>query len=359
MHNAKVKARSSIVTQSTSSLRPKFVSRSVGIINLSKQSNWSRVVPKSRSAPKGGRDALERAKMQLAPFDQHKSSYSPYLCLCEECIESRIIDLAIGYNSQKLLIENAPRVKEVLKNLERISTVATDLADALVGMDNVSREYLWEISEPDVNQGIINPHQAAAVVLQLPRPKTEREPASDGPLVESLQALAQQAKSRSRELPGLNGRSNVVDKGGNTNIIKREIGSPAAHLVQWSWYVFEECRPGTATASDNGPLVAFVNFVHEYATGVPDENSTVLHWVKKLAKHLRSCDLGIQELSKLEAELKDRSVDPNQVGADSIAELEAKIEQARDEVVKTLMLVERLVRGSKERTSGNSTKSLT
>jgi hypothetical protein len=124
------------------------------------------------------------------------------------------------------------------------------------------------------------------------------------------------------------------DRGGNTNLMKERFGPPTWHIVKNCWYFFENCRPGEATASDTGPFLKFVNSVYEYATGEIEENSTLLNWIKKLARPLRHHDKLLQKLGPLEVELDDLKLDPQTPERETrITQLETQLLGLREEVV--------------------------
>jgi hypothetical protein len=120
--------------------------------------------------------------------------------------------------------------------------------------------------------------------------------------------------------------------------LKERFGPPAWYIVRHGWIFFENCRPGEATGSENGPFLRFVNHVYEYATGETEENSTLLNWIKKLARRLRHHDVLLQRLGPLEVELDDLKLDPPTPERDArIAQLEAELPALRQEVVDAFM----------------------
>jgi hypothetical protein len=175
--------------------------------------------------------------------------------------------------------------------------------------------------------------------MDLPKPETAEMPASDGPLVERLRALAEYVDRRLEEFTGWDEEEGVsFDRGGNTNLMKERFGPPTWHIVKDCWYFFENCRPGEATASETGPFLQFVNCVYEYATGEIEENSTLLNWIKKLARLLRHHDKLLQKLGPLEVELDELKLDPQTPERDAhIARLEAQLPALREEVVNALV----------------------
>jgi hypothetical protein len=153
-------------------------------------------------------------------------------------------------------------------------------------------------------------------------------------LVDRLRALDQYIDWRLTDFAGWDEDDAQVDRGGNTNLLREHFGPPAWYMVKMCWYFFENCRPGKATASENGPLLQFVNDVYEYATNETEENSSLLNWIKKLARLLRHHDNLLQKLGPLESKLDDLKLDPQTPERDvRIADLEAQLPALRKEVV--------------------------
>ncbi|MDI3561131.1 hypothetical protein [Bradyrhizobium sp. Arg816] len=289
---------------------------------------WSTIKLSGSSAPKGDRDALESAKKELGPFRAEHRDDLLYLCPCEECVEKFIIDIAAKFNARKLLIESAPRQKAMQQSFQRVSDAARNLAIALIELDDYSRIHLIEPDE--IDRPYLERLYQAAAASKLPTPETEDAPATNGPFVETLLKLDSYVSLRSRSLASWNVSEPVVDRGGNTNVVKQWFGPAAAYLVSWCWIAFENCRPDTATGSENGPFVAFVNAVYSYATDQIEENSTLLHWTKKLAKPLRHHDRCLRRYGQIETELEDLRAKAftQEVGA-PIVELERELEIAK------------------------------
>jgi hypothetical protein len=168
---------------------------------MNEQGRWSRIKHRGRDAPRGDRDALERAIKLLGALDSQHKDHLLYLCPCGRCVEKNIVDVATEFNRRELLMEGAPRKKTVADNLRHVSEAASNLADALVGLDNYSREYLGVLDELDRIRPIVNAYEAAAASA-LPKPETELEPASDGRFVETLLALKYYVSLRLRQLRG-------------------------------------------------------------------------------------------------------------------------------------------------------------
>lgn len=287
-----------------------------------------------QNAPRGNSHALSRAKEELKPFDPHHRDDLLYLCSCEKCVEKFIVDIAIAYNERVLRIERAPRLKTVHENLTLVAKAARSLADELIALDDYSREHLIVLDRFDQCTILAYQYEAAAA-SRLPKPRSA-EMDSDGDLVKDLLALERYIASRLRDVAGWNA-SDAIDKGGNTNVMKQKLGPPAAYLINCCWYAFENCRPGEATSSENGPFVKFLNSVHEFATGKIEENTTLLNWTKKLAKPMRRHDVLVQDFFKLENELERlRSEPESELSNAQIAKLEAEIERAKTTLFEAL-----------------------
>jgi hypothetical protein len=114
---------------------------------VSDPDRWSMMKYRGRDAPKGSVDALERAKAELGPLTTTHEPKLEVLCPCGVCVEINIRDLATKFNARNLLIEGAPRRKTVVDNLRRVSEAATELAAALVALDDylLSRPPNWTV----------------------------------------------------------------------------------------------------------------------------------------------------------------------------------------------------------------------
>lgn len=238
------------------------------------------------------------------------------------------------------MIEGAPRKKTVADNLGRLREGARVIVAALVGLDDYSRHHLLIPSKFLEYDGSKTRLYKAAQGMDLPKPETEQAPASDGAMVERMRALEVYADLRLAEFVGWDEEdaNAPIDRGGNTNLAKERFGPPTWYMVVRCWYFFENCRPGEATASDGGPFLNFVNCVYEYATGEIEENSSLLTWIKRLARLLRQHDNLLQKLGPLEVELDDLKSDPQSPERDArVAQLEAQLPALREEVCDALM----------------------
>lgn len=306
--------------------------------------NWSNIKLAGSTAPKGDREDLENAKRELAPFRSEHRDDLLYLCPCEKCVEKLILDIAVKFNARNLLIQGAPRLKTMQDSIQRVSDAARTLAYTLIELDDYCRDYLVELD--DVDQVHLGRLYQKAAASKLPTPETNDSPASNGLFAETLLSLADYVSMRSGDLRGWRPSESVVDRGGNTNVIKRTFGPGGAYLVSWCWAAFENCRPETATASENGPFVRFVNAVYSYATGEIEENSTLLNWIKKLAKPLRQHDRCLQRFGGLESELEDlRAKAPTAASKLRIAELESEMEIAKEAMFEATQAVSQTILG--------------
>jgi hypothetical protein len=305
---------------------------------LDEPERWSRFKYQGRNEPKGTPDALRRAKLALGPLTLEHEPRLQALCPCENCVDRNIRDVAAEFNARRLVIEGAPRKKTVADNMRRVRDGARVYAETLVALDDYSRARLLIPSKFLEHDDPMRLYKAAQG-LDLPKPETAETPASDGLLVERLRALAEHADRRLEEFTGWDEEVGVsFDRGGNTNLMKERLGPPTWRIVKDCWYFFENCRPGEATASETGPFLQFVNCVYEYATGEIEENSSLLNWIKKLARLLRHHDKLLQKLGPLEAELDELKLDPQTPERDAhIARLEVQLPALREEVVNALL----------------------
>lgn len=295
---------------------------------------WSRMQHLGRSAPKGDSDVLNRAIAELGALDSEHKDQLQHLCPCQACVSKFIIEVATEFNARQALIEGAPRKRVVVENLQRAVEATASLVAALRALDDYSRESLVELSDLDRILPTVDLYKAARANL-LPTPETAKDAALDGQWVEHLRALERYIYCRLNRIAWIDEDDPVpVDKGGNTNVMKDRFGPPAWYLVRNSWDIFENCRPGVATASETGPFLRFVNCIYEYATDEIEENSTLHHWIKKLARPLRHHDQLLKKLGPLECELDDLKVDAaTPEGNARIAELESDLPALRKEVV--------------------------
>jgi len=304
-----------------------------------RRENWSGIKLIGCSAPMGDRAALDDAKRELAPFQPEHRDGLLHLCPCESCAEKFIVDIAVKFNTRKLLIESAPRLATMQHSFERVWKAARNLADELEGMDDYSRDYL--INLDDFDRLYFGRLYQASAASKLPSPETDEHEASDGVFVETLLSLANYVSARSKHLAeNCHVSAPIVDKGGDTNVIKQRFGSAGSYLVGWCWSAFENFQPETATATDNGPFVRFVNAVYSYATGEIEENSTLLNWIKKLAKPHRQYYRCLRHYGRLESELEDLQADAATVASGArIIELKNEMEialQALSEATRAL-----------------------
>lgn len=299
---------------------------------------WSRYKYRGRNAPKGSQDAFESAKAILAPFkSEHNPSTSALFCACEKCMEQNIRHVATAFNARALIIQGAPRKRIVVDNLQRLREGAKSFADLLVALDDYSRN---ELLTPFECLGPADPSAQlyeAARIVNLPTPETRDGAASDGVLVERLRALEQYVDLCITAFTAADGEGAPVDRGGNTNLLKKQYGPPTKYMVARCWYFFEMCRPGEATASETGPFLAFVNSVYEYATGELEENATLLNWAKKLARPLRHQFENRKQQAACEIELDRLKRDPQTPERDArVTVLKAEVAALTEDFFKTL-----------------------
>lgn len=281
-------------------------------------------------APKGNRDDLEAAKRQLRPFRSEHLDGLLHLCPCEPCAEKWIVDIAARFNRQKLLIQHAPRPKAMVQAFQEISDAASRLASSLIQLDDYSRDYLVNLDTFDA--AVFGRSYASAAAHALPTPETEENGATDGLFAETLLKLASYVSRRSEHLIEGNGVKGAVDKGGNTNVLKRRFGPVAIYLVDSCWDAFENQRPGMATATEGGPFVTFVNAVYSYATGAIEENSTLQNWIKKRVKLHRHHIRCLRQYWQIETELHQLQELASEATRSSILELEQRLAKALEEI---------------------------
>jgi hypothetical protein len=305
---------------------------------MSARERWSLMKFRGKDAPAGSAEAFERAKEELGPFTFNHEPKLLTLCPCETCVEESIRDLAIEFNRRRLIIDGAPRSKNVADNLTRVALAADELADALKSLDDYSRDKLLIPTKYLDDQDEIVRLYKAAGGMDLPTPETAEKAASDGAIVQRLLSLEEYVSYRIDRFTSWRGFDAPVDKGGNTNLLKERYGPPAWWLVKGAWIIFENCKPGVAKGAEDSSFHCFVNHIYEYATGETEENSTLLNWIKKLARSLRYHDVLLQQLGPLEVELDDLKLDPPTPERDArISQLETELPMLRQKVVDALL----------------------
>jgi hypothetical protein len=299
---------------------------------------WSLMKFRGKDAPAGPFEALESAKAELGPFTFEHEPKLLTLCPCERCVEDSIRELATEFNRRRLIIDGAPRSKNVADNLTRVALAAGELAEALKLLDDYSRdELLIPTKYLDDRDPIARLYNEAHGV-DLPTPETAEKAALDGAIVQRLLALEEYVSYRLDRFTSWRGFDTPVDKGGNTNLLKERYGPPAWWMVRHAWIVFENCRPGQAKSTEDSPFHRFVNHIYEFATGETEENSTLLNWIKKLARALRYHDALLERLGPLEVELDDLKLDPPTPERDArISQLSAELPALRQRVVDALL----------------------
>jgi hypothetical protein len=253
---------------------------------------WSFKLSDSDAAlPAGPFECFEQAIGCLAPIStmhQELDSARWRCCLCVRCASDEVQRLAIEYNQNTLLTQNAPRAKNVIDCANEIERLADQLRCAILKMDDYSRKAFLDYGGYAATRDL---PAYAGYLDDFPREEDEAGIEFDeGPVAESLRELRDGAKRVSaafRESRGV-GRYEPADKGGNTNLFKEGFGSADRNLVVAGWKVYERFKPKQAKGTENGSFHEFLKNVFEYATGLdPEDHSSLASWLKAQASLLR------------------------------------------------------------------------
>lgn len=242
---------------------------------MERRKRWTISVPEEKIAPAGGRDAFERAKAEIAPFDQ-KHSRRP--CHCEKCGEESIIEVARKFNQIRFQMVGAPRAKQVSRNLEEVARAARRLAATLAGLDDYSRRWLRLKIKPQGDEPDLRPLHERARANDLPPPSNVA--AGDGLFVQDLQALSTYADEMAL-LFGYRGLMQFPnDLGGATNIVTQLKGTPNEALVFGAYVIMLNHQPKKISKTENGAFHRLVNEIRLFATGSRKGEASTLAYIK-------------------------------------------------------------------------------
>jgi hypothetical protein len=261
-------------------------------------SRWTLTRPRDETMPVGSIDCLRRAVERLGPF-AHKScddarrlrrgrEFADRVCVSEELAFERVTLLATAYNRQRLVAQNAPRPKHVVDCLDKLETLAGELARLIPSLDDFTLHALQTAGTGMASFADVFEHplmeQAAVDDLPAPTASTQaKTPSLWGRRLEALSQYANETRVTFLVSQGINS-PDEVDKGGNTDLYKRLFGSPQWALVQGGWNEYDLFKSGQATGTEAGPFHLFLMDVFEYATGLePEENSKLTFWLKRVS----------------------------------------------------------------------------
>jgi hypothetical protein len=234
-------------------------------------------------------------------------------CTCVACAGDAIQKLAVEYNTNRLLNEEAPRSKDVQNEIDAVLGAAEAMLKALLGMNDYSRKEFAPYSlDIPVYLGYFDE--------EADPPAYDSYSDFDSELVKNLVAVRDVAEAVSANYKETRKEPAFLDRGGNTNLFKEEHGSPDSNLVKNGWIVFETFQPGKARGTTtNGAFHEFLGHVYGYATGKDPENySGLAVWIKTLAGLLRQRQDCLGEEIALEREMRAlEAIDPDQTSAAS------------------------------------------
>lgn len=277
--------------------------------------HWSFKLPDTDSAlPAGAFRCLEEAMAYLGSISslhQEISSSEKRSCRCLACAGNLIQGLAVDYNKHRLLAGDAPRAKHVLSRASHIYEYADQLLNEIIRMDDFTREAFHRYGRNNSTMDL--PFYPGYFNDGHPDPD---DLTGDSPWVTNLTELREGAKLvvSAFKSSRVTDRSDVADKGGNTNLFKEGFGSADRMLVISGWQIFERFRPKEAKGGERSDFCNFLKSVFEYATGKdPEAHSTLPAWVNALAKPLREQDRCMDQYILAEAEFE---LFANEVGAE-------------------------------------------
>jgi hypothetical protein len=259
---------------------------------------WTTKLKAGDAEPRGSADCLKRAVENLGPFKRRLkvdaerfgpwSGFGVGIPLSEEYAIEQVKILAHNFNQQTALERDAPRSKDVVEELQKLETLAGELARYMRSLNDMTRHRLHTAgSGIDVFLSYwATTSSRQADVHGLPKPGGDRSD-DNCPWVQRLEALSEYAGQTVNGFLISKGIEDVdrPDKGGNTDLFKEAFGSARWSLVNQGWHIFETFKPGTSTGTDHGPFHRFLLDVFKYATGDDSEDSTkLMPWIKHVVK---------------------------------------------------------------------------
>jgi hypothetical protein len=312
--------------------------------NAGTSAPWKLKRPNEELEPAGPEESLLNALTRLGPF-KHKfqddadergprTGMGGRIAVSEELATERVFLLATSLINHLRVEEKAPRAKDVVENLKRLSELGAALSAHLKSLDDITRHRLQTggSGQNGYLEFIQHPLTAFTDIKGLPLPNESGD--KSGMWADRLDALSSYADfciQNFRVSEGLS-ESDPLDKGGNTNVHKSLYGSARWAFVDRGWHEYELFKPGTATGTEGGPFHLFLLDVFEYATGMdPEENSKLTHWLKHVAKVNRR----YQEINDREMKLQEEMEDLRDLLDSSLTdELEKRFKALSDEAIR-------------------------
>jgi hypothetical protein len=309
--------------------------------------HWSFKLPDANAAlPAGSFRYFERAIECLAPRATLHRDYGEgsQPCCCSGCAGDLIQTLAVEYNTNRLLNNNAPRIKHILAQAELVRSSAEQLMKALLGLDDFSRQAFQKFGDSNA-------------VCDLPlyagyfKGDEDPDPGPDheSEWISNLVGLQRAATNVSREVKRSRGieQNETADKGGKTNLFIEKNGSPDRNLVIAGWYIYEQFKPRQAKGSEDGPFHDFLKWIIRYAVGESPSTSLGV-WIKELASPLRvKCEI-LNTHSAASKELKALSASSSvEDFSRRRHQLHSQIDVAMKELEKADLAIDRIRLGKK------------
>jgi hypothetical protein len=194
------------------------------------------------------------------------------IAVCEEEATRLVNKLAELYNLARYNSADAPRVKQILDNLDLISKRADSLKEVLMSLDDLTIVGLRRIgtSGDKATHRLALTADADGLLPLHDRLLADSEPESTW--TKRLGALSQLARETQADVVGVSG----PDKGGNTNALTNIIGSPNEFLAREGLAVFDAFATCPGTGYEGGPFHSFISDTFEYAMGIEGESGASL-----------------------------------------------------------------------------------
>lgn len=234
---------------------------------------------KEKFAPRGEAECLDAALEVLGcTLDQDNAERTATI--------GEIDELATGLNYTMALERSAPRLKEVLGQLQELGEATERLDEAWNATDGMT-EYA-------LNIGLFSYCEEKGI-SENERKSYVKNTSSGRPFwLDSISFLLGCVREAERLLVITQGSGDPdnPDLGGRTNLYVRLRGHPKRHFISASRIVFEGSRPGEASGSETGPFAEFVRHVYAYATGASadDDGAGLERWIKKIQRLYRRRD---------------------------------------------------------------------
>jgi hypothetical protein len=109
-------------------------------MDFSKRWSFKLATPEA-ALPRGSFECFQQAVdclLPRSPFHREDAANNN-LCTCIQCAGAAIQNLAVAYNSRRLLVANAPRAKDVILQVEAVRDRAQQLLKSILSLDDYAR----------------------------------------------------------------------------------------------------------------------------------------------------------------------------------------------------------------------------